>query len=328
MRLETSFTRLVDCALPIQQAPIGFAAGTADLPLAVARAGGHGMLAAVRMPTAALADRLAALNAETRAYGVNFIQAIMEPEAFELAAAEAPMIEFYFGPSDPRLVERAHRGGALVSRQVVSADEARAAEDEGCDVVVARSIEAGGRTSGGIGLIPLLDSILDAVQIPVVAAGGIATGRGVAAALAAGAGAVRVGTRFLAATEAQTHPAHVDALLAAGPEDTVMTDRFSVDGPVMRHRVLRSALAAAEALPDDVIGEMTVYGTRKEIPRFAADNPSMDATGRVEAMALYAGESAGAVRELQPAAEIVRDLAEGAARRLAKWPQVAGATGR
>jgi NAD(P)H-dependent flavin oxidoreductase YrpB (nitropropane dioxygenase family) len=175
---------------------------------------------------------------------------------------------------------------------------------------VARGIEAGGRTKGGIGLLPLLDEVLDAVDVPVVAAGGIASARAVAAVLAAGAAAARVGTRFLVAEEAATHPAYVEALLAATGHDTVLTEAFSAPpAPQTPHRVLRSALENARALSDDVIGQMDLGSVRVDVPRFSADNPPVDATGHVEAMALYAGEGVGSVRRREPAAAIVADLA-------------------
>jgi nitronate monooxygenase len=195
---------------------------------------------------------------------------------------------------------------------VISGGEARAAEQAGCQMVVARGIEAGGRTKGGIGLLPLLDEVLDAVKIPVIAAGGLATARGVAAVLAAGAAAARVGTRFLAADEAATHPVYLEALFAADGRDTVLTDAFSAPpAPRSPHRVLRSALEAARALEDDVIGEMNLGSRRVPVVRFGADNPPADATGHVEAMALYAGQGVGAVRRSQSAAEIVAELASG-----------------
>ncbi len=307
-----AFTQLVGCRLPIQQAPIGFAAARPELPAAVADARGHGMLAAVAMPADVLDERLAALNATTRAYGVNFIVPLLTEDVLAIAAEHAPLVELYMGPAgDPALVERAGRGGALVCRQIVSAEEARAAEAAGCDLIVARGIEAGGRTTGGIGVLPLLDSVLEAVGIPVVAAGGIATHRGVAAVLAAGASAARVGTRFLVADEAVTHPVHADAVLGAGYEDTVLTEAFSVGAPLMAHRVLASALAAANDFEGEHVAEMTVNGVRTQVPRLSAHNPSDDATGHIEAMALYAGQGAGAVRRREPAAAIVADLARG-----------------
>jgi nitronate monooxygenase len=308
--MSTAFTQLVGCELPIQQAPVGFPAALPDLPLAVAAAGGHGMLAGVRMPAADLAQRLQAMRARTSAFGVNLIEPVMEDDALAVAAEHAPVVELYLGAPTEDLVERASAGGALVSWQVISAEEARAAEAAGCDMVVARGIEAGGRAKGGIGLLPLLDEVLDAVEVPVIAAGGIATARGVAAVIAAGAAAARVGTRFLAAEEAATHPVYLDALLRALGSDAVLTEAFSAPpAPRSPHRVLRSALEAATALDEDVVGEMDLGTERVQVPRFAADNPAADATGHVEAMALYAGQGVGAVRRREPAAAIVTELA-------------------
>jgi nitronate monooxygenase len=122
--------------------------------------------------------------------------------------------------------------------------------------------------------------VLDAVSVPVLAAGGIGTARGVAAALAAGAAGVRVGTRFLAAAEAGANPRYVEALVAANAEDTLLTDQFAPPGVPLRARVLRTA-------------------TEIGVP-------------------FLAGESTGAVRAVQPAGEIVRELAEGAERLLAQ----------
>ena len=108
-----------------------------------------------------------------------------------------------------------HAGGAVCGWQVETAEEARAAEAAGCDVVIAKAWESGGRKRiEGPTLLPLLDAVLDAVAVPVVAAGGIATARGVAAALAAGADGARVGTRFIAAAESDAHPAWVEAVIA------------------------------------------------------------------------------------------------------------------
>ena len=128
----TAFTRLVGCALPIQQAPIGYPAADPTLAAAVAAAGGHGMLAAVRMAAGELSEALDVLNSQTRAYGVNLIQAILDRDAFEVAADKAPLVELYIGEPDPELVNRIHSDGALPCRQVISADEARAAQEEGC----------------------------------------------------------------------------------------------------------------------------------------------------------------------------------------------------
>jgi len=182
--------------------------------------------------------------------------------------------------------------------------------------VFAQGVEAGGHVRGTLGLLPLLSEVLEVVNVPVVAAGGIGSGRAMAAALAAGAEAVRVGTRFIVAEEADYHPTYVDAVIAARGQDTVLTDAFSTMWPDAPHRVLRSCIAAAEAFEGDVVGEFPIGDGRIQLHRFSAPAPTRETTGAVEAMALYAGQSAGTVKERQPAAAIVRALADEAERLL------------
>ena len=216
-------TELLGSTLPIQLAPMGSVSATPRLPLAVATAGGHAMYPALGLPAPALAPVLDALNAQTRAFGVNFIVPLMDRGSLELAVQQAPYIDFFLTDPDPALVDFAHSGGAVVGWQVESGEEARAAEAAGCDVVVAKAWESGGRKrEEGPTLLPLLDAVLDAVSVPVVAAGGIATARGVAGAIAAGADGVRVGTRFIAAAESDAHPRWVSAVLDAGATDAVV----------------------------------------------------------------------------------------------------------
>jgi nitronate monooxygenase len=176
--------------------------------------------------------------------------------------------------------------------------------------VVAQGVEAGGHPRGELGLLPLLDAVLDAVQLPVVAAGGIGGPRAVAAALAAGASAVRVGTRFIAAEESAAHPVYKDALVRATAHDAVLTRAFSVGDPAeTTQRVLASCVAAAEALHEETAGEVVLGGMRLPVPRFGSIPPTAGSTGALEAMSLYAGQSVGGVRAVAPAAEIVAELA-------------------
>ena len=161
---------------------------------------------------------------------------------------------------------------------------------------------------GSTALLPLLSAVLNIVQVPVVAAGGIVTGRGVAAALAAGAAAVRVGTRLLATSESGAHPDYVAALLAAGDDSTVLTSAFSIGWPDAPHRVLRTALAAAEAFDGDTVGTLTVGGEQQPLPRLSARTPSRDVSGTVTAMALYAGQGVGQVSEITSAEKVVAEL--------------------
>jgi NAD(P)H-dependent flavin oxidoreductase YrpB (nitropropane dioxygenase family) len=147
-----------------------------------------------------------------------------------------------------------------------------------------------------------------------------------AAALAAGADGVRVGTRFVAAEEAEAHPDYVAALIAARPEDTVYGDTFALDHPGLPHRALRSSVEAARSFQGDVVGERfrPAYGDRVPVRRFEKMTLTRHASGTVAAMPHWAGESVGGVKRVQPAAEIVRELAGEAERLLRRWGRGVG----
>jgi NAD(P)H-dependent flavin oxidoreductase YrpB (nitropropane dioxygenase family) len=314
--LTTRFTRLIGCDVPIQQAGMGGVA-TAELASAVALAGALGMIGGVRIGAKVLGEELDSLPRQTRSrIGVNFLVPFLDRESLEVAASRVRVVEFFFGEPDADLVERVHGAGALADWQVGSVEEARAAAGAGCDFLVAQGIEAGGHVRGRIGLLPLLDGVLDAVNVPVLAAGGIATARAMAAALAAGADGVRVGTRFVAAAESAAHPAYQEALLRAEPEDTILTEAYSTNWPNAPHRVLRGCIEAAQALTDDLVGQTVSGGATLPLTRFMTPPPTRWSTGKIEAMPHYAGQSVGAVQKIQPAADIVRELAEGAERLL------------
>jgi NAD(P)H-dependent flavin oxidoreductase YrpB (nitropropane dioxygenase family) len=304
---------LLGCRVPVQLAPMGSVSASPRLALAVRAAGGHAMYPALGLPPAALAPVLDALADGPPAWGVNFIVPLMHPDSLDAVLERAPYVDFFLSDPDPRLVERVHAAGARCGWQVESAGEARAAEAAGCDVVIAKAWESGGRKRiEGPALLALLDAVTDAVGVPVLAAGGIATARGAAAAVAAGADGVRVGTRFIAAAESDAHPDWVAAVIAAAPEDAVVSWAYNVGLPEPGpHRVLRSCIAAAEALPDEQVGVVRLAGAEIPVPRFGAQPPTRESTGTIAAMPFYAGQSAGAVRAVEPAAEIVRELAAG-----------------
>jgi NAD(P)H-dependent flavin oxidoreductase YrpB (nitropropane dioxygenase family) len=275
------------------------------------------MIGAVRLPADFLAASLDRLRQCTRGvFGVNFLMPFLDRDCVRIAATRARVVEFFYDRPDPLLVKTVHEAGALACWQVGSRTEALQAVDAGCDFIIAQGAEAGGHVRGTISLLPLLDQVLDAVAVPVVAAGGIASPRSMAAALAAGAAAVRLGTVFVAAAESIAHPHYKQALIDARPEDTVLTEAFSANWPDAPHRVLRSCITAAEKLPEGVVGETGLGGTAMPIQKLTTPPPLATTTGHVEAMALYAGESVGAVRSIRTAAQIVRDLVEGAERRL------------
>src|SRR5207245_1763287 len=248
--LQTKFTELLGCTVPLQQAGMGKIASPA-LATAVAKAGGLGMVSGIgAAPPEYVARVLDGLRRSTSGvFGANFIVA--------------------------------------------------GARDE---------------TSGK--LDPDFPKVLG------VAAGGIGAGRAMGAALAAGAAAVRVGTRFVASEEAGALPAYVDKLIAADAKDTILTEAFSTNWPNAPHRVLRSCVKAVERFQGDVVGETAQpWAPEVGVPLRRGDSIVADRTTTREsgAMPLRAGESVGGVKRLQPAGEIVRELADEAEALLRTW---------
>jgi len=197
-----------------------------------------------------------------------------------------------------------------------------AAAEAGADMVTVQGTEAGGHILGESPLLPLLVSVVRAVDVPVLAAGGISDPRALAAVLAAGASGARIGTLFVAAEESGAHPEYVLAVLAAGPDATVVTGGFGVC-PLCatrpRARVLRSALDAVAGLTDGVAGAVVTDSGETPIPARAGLPPHREVTGAVHAMALYAGQGVHLVTARQPAATVVRELADGAEELLRNW---------
>ena len=301
MDFNTGFTRLFSCRYPLQQAGMG-GLTSPDLAIAVSRAGGLGMLSGA-IGNEILVSQLDVVPGGS-AVGVNFLVPFLDRAALEAASARSPYVEFFWGFPDAALVAIAHAGGALAGWQVGSVEEARAARDVGCDLVVAQGLEAGGHVRGTTGLLVLIDEVRAVIEGPLVAAGGIGTGTAMAAVLVAGADAVRVGTRFVAAIETDAHPVYVDRLIESSADDTVVTTAFGDGWPDAPHRVLRSAIDIGESL-----------GAAQS---WNPDWPTTSYAGAAEARALYAGQSVGAVRSRQPAAQIVAELMKGAEQALAQ----------
>src|SRR3989441_10096893 len=216
--LQAKFTELLGCTVPLQQAGMGKIASPA-LAAAVVEAGGLGMVSGIASaPPEYVAKILDGLRRSTSgAFGANFIVAGARDETsgkldadflkvLEVAASRAPVVEFFYENPDVELVEIAHAGGALVSWQVGSGPEAVAAERTGCDLIVAQGTEAGGHVRGEIGLLALLSEVLPAVKVPVVAAGGIGTGRAMAAAPPARASPAPFGTGVVCPGEGRAPP--------------------------------------------------------------------------------------------------------------------------
>ena len=319
--MPTAFTGLVGIEVPIVQAPIGELA-LPELVAAVSNAGGLGMLA-VSWTSPSDIGRAVALTRDrtARPFGVNLV--LDRPQDERLAAAlDAGVRVISFTWGDPRAaIARCHAAGAITMVTVWSATDARQAVDDGADAVVAQGWEAGGHVRGDVATLPLIPAVVDAVTpVPVVAAGGIADGRGVAAVLALGASAAWLGTRFVLSAETRAHPVYRQMLIDATETGTVRSMLFDGGWPDAPHRTLRNSTvvaweAAGRPPTGGRPGEGEVIATADGAPslRYDSASPRDGLVGDVEGMSLWAGQSVGTIATVEPAGDIVRSLVADAA---------------
>jgi enoyl-[acyl-carrier protein] reductase II len=304
--MHTRLTDLLGVEHPVMLAGMGGVSYHA-LVAAVSEAGGFGCLGASTMSSEQMVDEIRAVRARTdRPFGVDLLTAV--PDRL-LADVEALVREgasvFVAGLGIPRdAIEYCHDHGVLVASLCGKVRHAVAAVEAGCDLVIAQGTEAGGHT-GLVASLPLIPQVVDAVagRVPVVAAGGIVDGRGLAAALVLGADGVWVGTRFIATPEARSAPGYKDALLRAADDATVISRAYS--GKPMR--VLRNRWTEHhEQHPDEVARFPAQLAASMGAGAFhlGADET---ATGVDPDREGYpAGQGVGALRELVPAADLVR----------------------
>ncbi|MGB8502324.1 (3aS,4S,5R,7aS)-5-hydroxy-7a-methyl-1-oxo-octahydro-1H-indene-4-carboxyl-CoA dehydrogenase [Mycobacterium sp.] len=238
MRLHTRLTDLVGIEHPVVQTGMGWVAG-ARLVSATANAGGLGILASATMTLDELASAIRKVKAATdRPFGVNIrADASDADDRVELMIREGVKVASFALAPRQELIARLKDAGVVVIPSVGAAKHARKVASWGADAVIVQGGEGGGHT-GPVATTLLLPSVLDAVDIPVVAAGGFFDGRGLAAALSYGAAGVAMGTRFLLTSDSTVPDAVKERYLQAGLDGTVVSTR--VDG--MPHRVLRTSL--------------------------------------------------------------------------------------
>lgn len=303
----------------------------ASLAAAVSNAGALGSLGTFGLdpiqlvrPAEDLERQFALIRELTdRPFAVNFVVPYFEEHAEERAALFAhalsirpKLISFALGnPGD--LVDRAHDAGALVMLQVTTVEQAQQAAERRVDVIVAQGGEAGGY-GGSVATMALVPQVVDAVRpIPVVAAGGIFDGRGLAAALVLGAAGVNVGTRFLASKEATISEGYKRAIVAAASQDTVKFDALNVLLPSPGTKGYGTVL---RSIRTRFIDELL------DRPERARENPerllgilrAAIGSGKVHEVMPTAGQSAGGIHEVLPAAEIVQRMVSEAQDRLTR----------
>lgn len=308
--------------LPVWNAGMGGGLANPALVAAVSDGGGLGVLG-----TGAVgADGVASLVAATRAltsqpFGANIILPMSDGRDVEACLdACVPVLVLFWGDPQP-FVADAHRRGMFVVSQCGGPEDAVAAADAGVDAIMIQGREAGGHVKATAPLAETLAAVRAEVgALPLIAAGGLATGADIATALGRGADAVSLGTRFLATAEAAAHAEYKARLLSARAADTVMTLAFDGGWPDAQHRVLRNATvarwdAAGQPARGGRPGEREEIGCLRTadgplpIARYSVLPPTTDFDGDFDAVALYAGESVERIADLPPAAVLLERLA-------------------
>lgn len=307
--MKTALTELLGTRVPILNAPMTPQAGGA-LARTVSEAGALGMLGFDEDETQAqIAEQIAILQEPPAVpFGIGLVAWVLErsPRLLDMAIAAKPkLISISFGDPAP-YAKRVHDAGILLASQVQSRAWAQTALDAGADILVAQGTEAGGHTGSAAGTLPLLQIILDMTDKPVLAAGGIATGRGFAAVLAAGAAGAWIGTPFLLSQEARNTQSARERIRASDETQTIYTRVYDrVTGKAWPSefggRALRTAFLEQWTGREDAL---------------LADDAALAQFDPKEK--IYAGQSVGLLREVKPAAQIVRDIVDSAAPLLAR----------
>ncbi len=327
--LHTCICDLFGIEFPIVSAGMGGIA-CAELAAAVSEAGGLGTLGLAALSREGIRNELTAAQARTRKpLAANLLVPFLRPGIVETVADTGlAAVTFFWG--DPRdyheAISTLHQTGAKVIWQCGAVEEARWARDAGVDVIMAQGFEAGGHVRGQITTLALVPEMRDAlVDMPLIAAGGIADGRGLVAALALGADGAAFGTRFLASTEAAAHPLYKERILSAHACDTVHTTLFDIGWPDAPHRVLRTEVVdeweragrpASGNRPgeDETIVRMRRADVEVPLVNYTVMPPTDYTEGVIERLAFYAGQSCSLINEILPAGEIVRRIAAEATR--------------
>ncbi len=306
--LHTPVCDLLGIQYPVIQAGMG-PFTSPELVAAVSNAGALGSVGAGARPLESFKEHLAkTLELTKRPFAVNHTLSPVspDPEAFSLTLNAKPrLISFALGEPDEH-AKQAHDAGILVMHQVTTVQQAYRAAQSGADVIIAQGNEAGG-FGGKVAGLALIPQVVDAVHpVPVIAAGGIADGRGLAAALVLGAQGVNVGTRFLASTEAPISDSWKQAILAAESQDAFRgefwADLFPASG--------RAYGAIPRVLSSPFVQEWQNdrEGARQEADRLRGEVGASIAQGRFGELFPFTGQTAGLIHDILPAAEIVHKL--------------------
>ncbi|MBI5283824.1 MAG: nitronate monooxygenase [Chloroflexi bacterium] len=305
--IRTPVCDLLGIDAPIIQA--GMSTYTsAELVAAVTNAGALGSLGAANRPVDDLRRQLARIADLTAgSFAVNHLVTVIDEEAFALTLEARPRVISMALDHPHDYVKRAHDAGSLVMHQVTTVQQAVDAAERGVDLIVAQGGEAGGY-GGTVGTMTLVPQIVDAVRpLPVIAAGGITDGRGLAAALMFGAQGVNIGTRFLATIEAPIPDGHKQKIVDAASQDAIKADVWNDINPLPGNA---GYFTVARALRTPFLDEWQAKRGEVDRERERIQDELMQAgqNGRFHEFMPFAGQSAGAIPSIRSAADIVRDI--------------------
>ena len=319
--LRTSLCDLLGIQVPIILAPMG-SCTSGEFAAAVSNQGGLGGVGSLFRTTAAIKRDIDVVRRlTTRPFAINHIPQTLDAEAFRYALEARPVV-MSFALADPGdLVKQAHDAGSRVMLQVTTVAQAVHAAERGVDIVIAQGGEAGGYC-GDVSTMALVPQVVDAVSpIPVVAAGGIFDGRGIAAALMLGAAGVNLGTRFIACKESPAPEEWKQAIAAARSEDAVKADVLNDISPLPGTAGFGTVLRSIRtAFLDEWSGKRDE--ARRERDRLRSEIISTTQAGRPHAMLLTAGQTAGGISEILGVAEIMQRLVADAEAALARGPSL------
>lgn len=303
--MKTRLTEILDVEHPVMLAGMG-GVSYHRLVAAVSEAGGFGCLGASTMGPEQMVEEIAAVRAATsKPFGVDLLTAAPQDlEAKVNQIADGGGSVYVAGLGVPtEVVDLCHSRNLLVVNMCGKVRHAIAAVEAGCDIVVAQGTEAGGHT-GQVATLALVPQVVDAVgdRVPVVAAGGITDGRGLAAALSLGADGVWVGTRFIATPEAQAVPGYKEALLALHEDGTVVTRAYTGKTCRVVRNSYTNEFEASGGVPEPFPGQV-IKTFMEGVNHLGGDEHTEGVDPDREFMP--AGQGAGAIGELVPAGELV-----------------------
>jgi enoyl-[acyl-carrier protein] reductase II len=299
---------VVGIEVPIIQAGMSIFTSPA-LAAAVSEAGALGSVGAWNRPTDQLRSELGELfDLTDRPFAVNHVVPDLNPEAFAATLERAPtVVSFALDQAGADLIKQVHDAGSVVMQQITTVNQAEIAAERGADIIVAQGGEAGGY-AGTVSTLSLVPQVVDSVRpVPVVAAGGIADGRGVAAALTLGAAGVNIGSRFLASTESPVGERWKKALITHPSEDWIQAGFVNAMNPNpgtlgyrTRLRLLRTEFVDR--------WEARIEEVETDPAPVLAELSEAVAAGDRESLLVVGGQSAGLIRSVEPAGAIVRAL--------------------